>query len=219
MFDWLVVHYDVLKDFSAPVLTIIGFGISTILAIAGLKTFGRWRREKVEERRIETAIDALALAYESKIVFRAIRSQFSNSAEYKDMPVKDGETENERSARGSYWVVAKRIYDNKDYFDRVWKLQPVVMAIFGEHMEDVFGKLHDARSIVQVASQTLAWDEPPPNTEENRKLRLQLRNDIWAISKDTDRVQETLNAFRKGIERVCKPVVDREFSDGYIGAP
>jgi hypothetical protein len=219
MFDWLAAHYGVLKDFSVPVLTIIGFGISTILAIAGLKTFARWKREKVEERRIETAIDALALAYESKIVFRAIRSQFSNSIEYKDMPVKDGETEDERSARGSYWVVAKRIYDNKDYFDRVWKLQPIVMAVFGEQMEDVFGKLHDARAIIQVASQTLAWDDPPPNTEDNRRLGVQLRNDIWGGSCATDRVQRSLDAFRKGIERVCKPVVDREFSDGYIGDP
>jgi hypothetical protein len=216
---WFLAHYDVLKDFSAPVIALIGLGISAVLAIAGLKTFSRWQREKIEERRIETAIDALALAYESKIVFQAIRSAFSNEAEYKDMPAREDERPDKRSSRGAYWVVGKRITDNRDYFERVWKLQPTVMAIFGEHMEEVFGKLHDARATIQAASQTMTWDEPPMNTDDNRKLWAQLRTDLWGISKETDRVQESLDAFRKGIEKVCKPVVDREFSDGYIGDP
>lgn len=86
-------------------------------------------------------------------------------------------------------------------------------------MEEVFGKLHDARATIQVASQTMTWDEPLMNTDDNRKLWAQLRTDLWGISKETDRVQQSLDAFRKGIEKVCKPVVDREFSDGYIGDP
>jgi len=223
MSTWLTSHYDVLKDFSGPVLTVIGFVITIGLAFAGLKTFDKWKREKIEERRIETAIDALALAYESKIVFRSIRSSMSNSNEYKEMPASDGETEQKRTLRGSYWVVGKRIYENKDYFDRVWKLQPLVMAIFSEEMEDIFGKLHEARAMIQVASQTLSWDAPPSSTVENIALQKQMRIDLWGGgSNDTDRVQRSLDEFRKGIERVCKPVVDREFSDGYfrdIGVP
>jgi hypothetical protein len=55
---------------------------------------------------------------------------------------------------------------------------------------------------------------------DNRALHKLMRNDLWGGgSNDKDRVQESLDAFRKGIERVCKPVVDREFSDGYIGDP
>ncbi|MGA8356506.1 MAG: hypothetical protein WB772_04045, partial [Xanthobacteraceae bacterium] len=123
------------------------------------------------------------------------------------------------SRRGSFWIVGKRVSDNSDYFVRVWKLQPIVMAIFGEHMEDVFGKLHDARAMIQVASQTLTWDPPPPNTEDNRKLGQQLRNDLWGGKKEMDRVGQSLEAFRGGIEKVCKPVVDREFSKGYIVDP
>jgi len=169
MYDWLIAHYEVLKDFSTPLLTLVGFGITIGLGVAGLKTFDRWKREKVEERRIETAITALALAYESKIVFKSIRNSFATSAEYKEMPIRESESEDSRASRGSYWAVLKRVYDNKDYFERVWKLQPEVMAIFGEKMEDVFGKMHDARSMVHVASQTLAFDDIPPNTEDNQK--------------------------------------------------
>ncbi len=217
MTEWLLAHYDLLKDFSAPVLTLLGFGITAVLAVMGLNTFEKWKREKIEERRIETAIDALALAYELKIVFRSIRSSMSSEVDYEKMPIIEGETSAQRSARGSYWVVGRRVYDNKGYFDRVWKLQPVVMAIFGEDIEIVFGKLHEARAMVQVASQTLTWDAPPSNTEDNRVLHRQLRTDLWGGgSNDVDRVQLCLDEFRGGIERVCKPVVDREYSEGYF---
>jgi len=200
-------------------LTLIGFAITIGIAAGGYQTFSRWKRQKIEERRIETAIDALALAYESKIVFQPIRSGFASNVDYKDMKGIDGESEDQTSRRGSFWIVGKRVSDNSDYFVRVWKLQPIVMAIFGEHMEDVFGKLHDARAMIQVASQTLTWDPPPPNTEDNRKLGQQLRNDLWGGKKEMDRVGQSLEAFRGGIEKVCKPVVDREFSKGYIVDP
>ena len=53
-----------------PLLTIIGFSITTVLGIAGIRTFGKFKRERIEERRLETAIEALALAYESKYLLR-----------------------------------------------------------------------------------------------------------------------------------------------------
>jgi hypothetical protein len=221
MREWFAAHYDVLKDFAAPAVASVAFFITTILAIAGLRTFDRWKREKVEERRIETAIDALALAYESKIVFRSIRSPHSNQLEHKNMDVKEGESDEERQQRGAYWAVGKRVLENRDYFERVWKLQPMVMAIFGEQMEDIFQKLHEARSLVQVASQALTWDlplNPSIRSKEDYEFRVQLRQDLWGGTSE-DRVETCLEAFRKGIERVCKPFVDREFSDGFIGAP
>jgi hypothetical protein len=191
-------------------LTAFGLLITIGIAVGGFRTFGRWKREKIEERRIETALDALALAYESKIVFRSIRGSLSYDFEYKEMPVKAGESQEARSMRGSFWAVGKRVSDNNGFFDRVWKLQPIVMAVFGEQKEEVFGKLHNARALIQVASQTLTWDPPPPTTSDNIQLAAQLRNDLWGGRKESDRVQQELDAFRIDIERVCKPVVDRE---------
>lgn len=43
---------------------------------------GRWKREKLEERRIEAALDALTLAYETKFVFRDIRSPMAHGYEW-----------------------------------------------------------------------------------------------------------------------------------------
>ena len=50
------------------VLTLVGFLITIVIAISGFRTFGRWKRERIEERRIDIAFDALSVAAESKIV-------------------------------------------------------------------------------------------------------------------------------------------------------
>ena len=51
------------------IFTLVGFVITSIIAVAGFRTFARWRREKLEEKRIEIAFDAMAVAYEAKHVF------------------------------------------------------------------------------------------------------------------------------------------------------
>lgn len=43
-------------------LTIIGFAITLGIATAGFRSFAKWKREKIEERRIDIALEALALA-------------------------------------------------------------------------------------------------------------------------------------------------------------
>ncbi len=78
----------------AQLLTIIGFFITIVIAFCGFRTFGRWKREKLEERRIEIAFEALSTAYKSKIVFEYIRQPLVSDYEWEDMPDGLGETEN-----------------------------------------------------------------------------------------------------------------------------
>jgi hypothetical protein len=56
-------------------LTLIGFAITIGIAVGGFRTFGRWRREKLEERRIEAALDALTIAHETKFIFQNIAAR------------------------------------------------------------------------------------------------------------------------------------------------
>jgi len=58
-------------------LTIVGFVITILIAIGGFRSFERWRKEKIEEKRIDTAVDALVLLREMKWVFDNIRSPMS----------------------------------------------------------------------------------------------------------------------------------------------
>jgi hypothetical protein len=195
-------------------LTIIGFVITVGIAVGGYRTFERWRREKIEERRIEIAVEALSIAYESKAVFDRVRSGLAYEREWQDMPTKQDERERDRAERGSYYAVLKRLYDNRDFFDRVWKLQPKVMAAFGVEAEGIFNRLHSARSTVRLAAQRLTYELPiPPTTrsEEDFNLRVQLRNDLWGTETE-NRVESQLREFRTGVERLCGPVLRREFN-------
>jgi hypothetical protein len=155
----------------------------------------------------------MALAYESRIVFRRIRQGLVTDDDFKDMPVRDGENEEQRRARGAYWMYLKRVNDHWDFFERAWGLQPVAMAIFGEQMADLFGNLHEARASIEVSSESLAND---PTAMNDRQLAMQLRTDLVGHpNKEKDRVQQSLDVFCSGIEAICKSVVDSEVRNPY----
>jgi hypothetical protein len=42
-------------------LTVLGLLLTLGIALASFRTFGRWKKEKLEEKRIDIAIQALAL--------------------------------------------------------------------------------------------------------------------------------------------------------------
>ena len=201
-----------------PLLTIIGFSITTVLGIAGIRTFGKFKRERIEERRLETAIEALALAYKSKYVFDGIRSVMAFEYEWKDMPVKPGESEHQRSERGSYYAVARRVSQNKDFFERAFKLQPKCMAMFGKEAEDIFMLMHRARRAIEVSSQTLAWKVSQYQHREapdhNAAFYEQCRRDIWDhanFEPEKDQVGSLLKEFRERMEKMFQPIIGTDF--------
>jgi hypothetical protein len=201
-------------------LTIIGFAITIAIAVGGFRTFDGWKREKLEERRIDIAFEALTLAYQSQGVFDAIRNPGSFGYESENMPRWDGESDENYNYRKSYYVILKRIDDNKDFFMQSWKLQPRFMAMFGPEKEQLFKTLHMARVDVMIAAQMLMRRDDSPYTEEKGKRRMRMEADIWsgmaaAHGKedfpDGDRVQNKLDEFKNGIISLCRPVVDKEF--------
>jgi hypothetical protein len=60
----------------------------------------QWRKEKIEERRIEIAIEALSIAYETKYVFENIRNPISFGQEWQDLPRAPNDTDATWAARG-----------------------------------------------------------------------------------------------------------------------
>jgi hypothetical protein len=196
-------------------LTIAGLSLTGYIGCQGLRTFNRWRREKIEEKRIEVAIDALAAAYKSKFVFEYIRGAFIPAHEFQDMPERAGESDSDRGRREGTYAVLKRIERNQDFFDHVWELQPKFMAVFGEKTGEIFDLLHAARRDIQVACDMVAWmTEPERDNKEEWELLIQLRQDIWSSTgkkaKEGDRVGKKLEDFRTRIETLCRPIVDRE---------
>jgi hypothetical protein len=188
-------------------LTMIGFAITLGIAVAGFKTFGRWKREKLEERRIEVALDALALAYESKYVFSNVRSPATFSHEYADIPKGPEETDEDVQRRAPYYAILKRIHEYQDFFERAWKLQPRCMAIFGPVAEEIFLLMHQSRREIEVSAQMLSRKGVRWGIEQAEQMEW----DIWDhgdIDKERDRVGRKLEEFRLRMEALCRPIVD-----------
>lgn len=164
------------------VLTIIGLAMTAIISIAGLRTFSKWRRENIEERRIEAALEALSIAYQSKYVFQNIRGPMIFAYEYQEMPNRPGEPEDRRATRGEFYAVLKRIENHKDFFESVWKIQPRMMALFGSKTEEIFLELHKARQQVEVSAglllQHFVEELDGPRNADTKKLRDKQRADI-----------------------------------------
>lgn len=196
-------------------LTIVGMVITVWIAIAGFRTIEHWRREKIEEKKIDISIQALALSYKSKLVFDAIQSAMAYGHEWADMPEKG--PQNERSQRGAFYAVLKRVENNKEFFQRAWELQVECAAIFGPHVETVFLNVQRARREIEVAAQML-WETPFSNDDpQNKKLWEEMRAAVWGESyaqvfKVEDKVGKLLREFRDGVETLCRPVVGAQYT-------
>jgi hypothetical protein len=180
-----------------------GLLLTAVIGGIGLRTLNKWRREKIEEKKIDLAMDAIALAYESKGVFEAIRSPVGSKSEYDDMEVIPDEEPTDRSRRGTYYARMKRIQSYRAFFERAYAMQPRCTALFGVEAEEVFLQLHMARNHIEVACQMLTHDIKQPENHED--LWFQLRDDMGARglvskAKEPDRVGQMLERFREGVE-------------------
>jgi hypothetical protein len=189
--------------------TIIGFVITSVVAVGGFRTFDRWRREKIEETKIETAFDFLAIAYESKYVFEAIRSPLTFDYESKDMPKFPGESDSEYKRREPFFAILKRIELHNEFFGRFFKLQPRCMAILGKDTGDLFFLAHKARRQIEVSAQMLCADQKYPS-----ELVERMRRDVFdhkEFQPEKDEVGKMLREFQQGVEVACRPIVNKTY--------
>jgi hypothetical protein len=195
------------------VFAICGFIITIVIAVGGFRTFGRWKREKIEERRIDTALDALAVVYEAKYIFDNIRSPMSFGYEWESMPQLPGDSEQKRGQRGPFYASLKRIEANKDFFERLWKVQTRCIALFGTEVEETFLRLHKGRRKVEVSAGMLYRDPYPEYvTEDNKRTWESFRNDVWAqnsLEPEDDKIGRQLELFRTEMESLCRPIIDK----------
>ena len=119
--DWFHLHYLVLKDFAGPLVAVAGILVTALIAAVGFQSFGKWKRQKIEERRIDIALEALSIAYEAQYIFDGIRNPGSFAYEYSDAKKGEGESDDDFDHRKTFYVTLKRIDDNKDFFLRVLK--------------------------------------------------------------------------------------------------
>jgi hypothetical protein len=195
------------------VLTLVGFSITIVIAISGFRTFGRWKRERIEEQRIDIAFEALSIAHESKMVFGRIRDPKGFEGEWSKMPIKEGESISDRSMRGGPFATLVRINAYTDYFERMSRLQPKAIAVFGDLAQAAFDRFNKADNLVRDSAIFLAWQPVRPEnpSQQDFEMRMLMRGDLWAGFSKDDRVERELSAFRSEIENVFRPVIERKF--------
>ncbi|MGP0085272.1 MAG: hypothetical protein ACLP0B_16850 [Steroidobacteraceae bacterium] len=203
------------------VLAIAALVLTSVVSWLGLRTFGKWRRETIEGRRIEVAVEALSLTYQSKWIFENIRAPIVYEYEYDDMAGISGESDDERARRGKYFGVMRRIERNSEFFKEVWRVQPRVMALFGADTEAIFREMHEARRQMEVSAgllfQHFREERHKQLTEDTKRLRHEQLEDIdWAEAsggKKGDRIGAKLAAFREKMEKLCRPIVERGYRE------
>jgi hypothetical protein len=199
-------------------LSIVGFVVTIAIAYFGFRTFERWKREKIEEKRIDIAIEALALAYDTQEVFGAIRSAMSSGHEWADMPRRPGESDDAWEERGPFYAILKRVQSNHDCFEKLAKLRPRFMALFGSAAADNFKLVRESRAFVIVSAQNLCYR--PLIGPDAQQQRTRMECDIWegiaeAYIDDVphvNRVDIRLQQFVTQIEQLCRPIIDRSYA-------
>lgn len=193
-------------------LTITGLVLTAVVSFSGLRTFKRWKREKIEEKRLDVALEALSIAYEAQMVFQDVRRRFIHEYEWAGMPT-EGLSQQQIEQRRSLWAIINRFDRHVSFFEKLLVLQPKFMAIFGRETQDIFSKLHQARNTIQAACEVLIF-VPNPTTKDEQETNAQMRSDIWdhqhPLAKEPGRVTKLIDGFRDEIEKRCFPLVDHE---------
>ena len=198
----------------APLLTIVSFFVTIGIAYFGFRTFERWKREKIEEKRIDIAIEALELAYDCQEVFEVIRNPGTLGSEYADMPRRDREDDGEWNQRGPFYATLKRVQAHADFFERLAKLRPRYMALFGVPAADSFKMIREACAYMLVSAQNLCHRPIARPDAQNRRTRMEC--DVWDGMADVyradypgvDRVDVRIRGFVEETELRCRPIID-----------
>jgi hypothetical protein len=194
--------------------TLVGLTMSGVVSVLGLRTFTKWQREKIHEKKLEIAFEALSLAYEATMVFDDIRRRFIHAYEWADMPT-EGLDNEKIGILQSNWAIISRMNRHADFFQRLLKLQPKFLAVFGSENDSTFLKLHRARTLIQSGLDILREIPEPRRGTDEWDLILQARSDVWDHAssgvKEPHRVTKLLEEFRSEVEKKCAPFVNREF--------
>lgn len=124
--------------------------------VAGVAVWGIrfWREEFIGKRRIELAEDALALFYEAKNALIAIRSSFGYGGEGATRKQKESETQEQKAARDSAFVVFERYKEREQVFNKMLSMRYRFMAQIGKTEAEPFEEM---RSIVNKVFQAARW--------------------------------------------------------------
>jgi hypothetical protein len=156
-----------------------------------------WRRRSI------FAEDALARFYEARSRIRAIRSPASYASENDDRDGRDQEPDNVRTARDTYYPIARRLNEAAPYFNDMYVGRYRAHALFGMDGAEPYSLLWGQLSALNVAVGSLvgrAGDEHP-----DRQRRLE--ETIWEGLGEPDKIAAAVEKAVYLAEQLFGPII------------
>ena len=191
-----------------------GAGAVAFAAVKGSNAFSVWRRQKIEERRIEAAERILALAYRLSRAISSIRHPMMwvgplNEAE-KRLREKGTELDHMPDERRRRIIHAQAVFDRinsfKNEWDEVAEATPVAKALFNDDVEQALSKIWRQSHVVAAAAEGYVDDD---GTDDDFSKRI--RGDLWealgSVGKDSDEISKTISECVQMIEIELVPVI------------
>jgi hypothetical protein len=201
----------------------IGGSIAILIAAwVGSNTFTNWKRQKLEERKIELAENVLSLSYKIEEAYGQIRFESYDATErdqaFENMratgAIDDDTSIEERSRLLTPQVTVDRLIARRHLWTELAELTPVAKAIFGAQIADPLTTLRNQRGKIIAAAKglaALAKDYCKPQTE-NALERMDERRDryeriIWPGEPDNDPLEAAIKDAIAQLDAQLGPVV------------
>ena len=181
---------------------------ASVVAIWGINA---WRKEFQGKRNIELAEEVLTLFYEDRDAISALRSPFGFQGEGSTRKPQEAETEQEKKARDSAYVIYERFDKRKEVFNKLHSKRYQFMARFGTDKTKPFDDLRHIVIDIQCAADELAelWCEAPLDQEHKQRLQEQIKEQrrIFRYSGKKDLLVPRLEKVISDIEKICRPII------------
>jgi len=194
-----------------------GFTQAGAVAFVGWKganVFKTWRRQKIEERKMDAAERILTLTYRLRRAFTVIRSpmMWAGALDAAEKRLREaGVTlDSLPELKRKNMIYHQAMLDRINSFEAEWAeigaVTPIAAALFGKVVEEQLELLWRQRGAVAVASESYADDRGQDN-----EFTAQLRADMWeGMGKHNgagDRITEIIDGVVTKVEAALLPVL------------
>jgi hypothetical protein len=197
-----------------------GFAQAAVILFVGIKgatAFDVWRRQKIEERRMDAAERILTLAYRVRRALSSIRHPMMWAAALeaaKKTRIEKGDAPGTLDqGEGKNRVYAQATLDRINAFSAEWDemaaITPIAAALFGPKLETDLERLWRQRNIVAGAAEDYAEDDGS-DRDHTRRIRADLWENLGTRNKDEDKVSIEVAAAISDIEGTLLPVIRAE---------
>lgn len=187
-------------------------GAITFVGFRGADVLLSWKRQKIAERRFETAERIITLAYRVRRAFSAIRSGMmwgNETAAAERLLRANGDwferLDREQQKTTAYsQAVLTRINLFSSEWDELIAALPIARTYFGDALEQQLQSLWQQRGRVSVAAEMYADDRG-----EDKSFSAGLRRDLWEPQQPAENeVTQEINSAFAAIESILRPTLN-----------